>query len=71
MVVGLGSTIALSFGYWFANQVQHDAVSVSVLNQRVSAIEEQIPKQIAELKSDIRSDIRDLKLAIQHMEKKQ
>lgn len=63
-IVGLGGTIGTSIGLWFAQQVQKDAVSVSVLNQRVSSIETQIQAQIRDLKQDFREGINELKAEI-------
>lgn len=66
-MLGVIGSISLLMATWFANQVQKNAVDTSVLTQRITAIETQFPKQIAELKSDMRNEFTDIKEMIRRL----
>ena len=69
-IVGIGATVGSSIALWFAQQVQKNSVSVSVLDHRVSAIEIQIPSQLRDLKYDFKADMIEIKEMIRRIEKK-
>lgn len=61
VLLGVIGSISLLLASWFANEVQKNSVATSVLTQRVNMMEGQFPKQIQELKSDIRNEFNDVK----------
>lgn len=67
ILLGIIGSISLLLASWFANQVQKNAVETSVLSQRVTAMEGQFPKQIQELKSDMRNEFNDVKDMIRRL----
>lgn len=69
ILLSIIGSISLLLATWFAQQVQHNAVETSVLSQRVTTIEAQLPKQISELKSDMRNEFNEVKQMIRAIKK--
>ena len=66
-LLGVFVSFATLFGTWFASQVQRNAVETGVLTQRVNTMESTFPKQIQDLKADMRNEFNDVKDMIRRL----